>query len=142
MSRHSANVACRDCHSAHQPLRAALPHELVPPSLRSELSSNYDWQASNELCLKCHSPGALTTRLDRGFAVLNTVNYHQVHLERGQALCVECHEPHGAARPGLIRQRLLDGEVLSFMPGPFGSTCTTACHGVDHAGWSYRNAAR
>lgn len=139
-SRHDAGIACRDCHPAHQPLHAALPRELISPSVRQGMTRNYDWQASNASCLRCHSAVALTTRLDSGFAVLNTVNYHELHVVSGQTLCIECHTPHGSTRPALLRMRLLDGEAFSYMPRPDGGNCTTNCHGVDHLNWPYRNS--
>jgi predicted CXXCH cytochrome family protein len=139
-SRHSAGIACRDCHPAHEPFQAGLPAALIPASARRGVTRAYDWQQSNELCLKCHSAPELTLRLDSGFVVLNTVNYHEAHLARGQSLCIECHEPHGSTRPALLRQRLLDGEAFSFMPRPNGGSCATNCHGVAHVDWEYRNA--
>jgi predicted CXXCH cytochrome family protein len=141
-SRHDSSVACRDCHPAHAEFRAALPQSILPPSLQSPGPRNYDWQLSNESCLQCHSSVALTTRLDRGFVTLNTVNYHELHLVRGSALCIECHQPHGSVKNHLLRSILPDNEHMSYIPRPDGGSCTTNCHGVEHSNWDYRNRVR
>jgi predicted CXXCH cytochrome family protein len=141
-SRHDAGVQCRECHPAHAATTVALPASLLADSARASFTRSYDWLASNELCLQCHGSGELTLRLDGGFAVLNTVNYHELHVVRGQSLCVECHEPHGSTRPALMRSRLLEGGDLTFIPAPDGGRCSTNCHGVDHPNWSYVNSVR
>jgi hypothetical protein len=138
-SRHGAETACRDCHPAHQPFRAQLPLALVPADAQARWRSSYDWYASNATCLHCHNETALLLPQDRGFVVLNTVNYHASHIQVGRTLCIECHDGHGSTRPALLRLRLLDGNVFSYMPRPNGGTCAVLCHGVDHRDWKYQN---
>lgn len=132
-------VMCRDCHSPHQPLEAAIPSSLLEKDLQELRGSNYDWYESNTLCLKCHSPASLTMSLSEGFVTLNTENYHDQHLELGNVMCIECHDPHGSRNPGMVRSELLTGEALYFLEEVGGGTCAVVCHGVEHDGWSYTN---
>jgi len=132
-------VRCRDCHPAHEPLRAALPLPLLPSSLREGWQGINDWYLGNSACLQCHAPGSLIFPLDQGFVTLNTTNYHQVHLDNGLLFCVECHEPHGSRHRGMMRDTLLDGRLLQFDEQIDGASCTVTCHGVDHQDWRYIN---
>jgi predicted CXXCH cytochrome family protein len=132
-------VSCRDCHAAHRPLRTALPPTLLPSTKRDSWLSTYDWFLSNDACLQCHAPGGLILPLDSGFVTLNTRNYHQVHLEMGDVLCLECHDPHGSRRRGMIRDELLNGRYLQFTELIDGASCAVTCHGVDHDDWRYIN---
>lgn len=132
-------VACRDCHPAHQPLRAALPPELLPRELRSYWQEHGDWWISNDACFTCHPPVAMMFRLDAGFVTLNTTNYHETHVLRGQVLCVECHDPHGSNRQGMLRDTLLTGDHFAFLEQIDGGSCAVICHDVDHQNWRYVN---
>jgi predicted CXXCH cytochrome family protein len=138
-SHHGAEASCRDCHPAHAPFAAALPLDLVPGEAQDAWNRTYDWYKSNASCLRCHSEAGLMVATDRGFVVLNTVNYHAEHVQAGRSLCIECHEPHGSTRPALLRSRLIGGGVLTFVPRPTGGTCAVLCHGVDHRDWAYTN---
>lgn len=80
-------------------------------------------------------------RRDAGFVALNTVNYHERHVQAGRCLCIECHDPHGSVKPAMLRTELLSGEALSFRQRHNGGNCTVSCHGVDHQAWGYANAA-
>jgi predicted CXXCH cytochrome family protein len=135
----SARVSCRDCHPAHEPLRAALPPALLPSTRRDSWQGFSDWYQGNSACLDCHPPGGLILPLDSGFVTLNTRNYHDVHVESGGVLCVECHDPHGSRHRGMIRDFLLDGRYLQFTEQIDGASCTVVCHGVDHQDWRYIN---
>jgi hypothetical protein len=133
-------ITCRACHPPHTPLSAALPAALVAAEWREAYTGGYDWWLSNQLCLGCHPAGELLFGLDRGFATLNTVNYHDVHVMRGRVLCLECHDPHGGNRRAMVRGRLLSGEVLGYMDNFDGGSCTVICHGINHDAWQYINA--
>jgi hypothetical protein len=132
-------VRCRDCHPAHQPMRAAQPLPLLPAHLRDEWRGLGDWYQGNAACLDCHAPAGLIFPLDRGFVTLNTANYHQLHLDNARLFCIECHDPHGSRRRGMVRDSLLDGRLLHFNELIDGGSCTVTCHGVDHQDWRYIN---
>jgi hypothetical protein len=133
-------IRCKDCHPPHGPLQAGLPAELLPPGTRAVWQRNYDWRASNDLCLRCHQPGELFFFTNQGgFVTANTANYHELHVIDGQALCIECHNPHGGARDAFMRERLITGEVLSYYREMDGGTCAVNCHGVQHDYWKYTN---
>jgi predicted CXXCH cytochrome family protein len=138
-SHHGAETTCRGCHPAHEPFQAQLPLGLLPGDVRARWSSAFDWYQSNQLCLRCHTEASLLLPLDRGFVVLNTANYHDLHIEAGRCLCTECHAPHGSTRPALLRPQLVDGNVFSYRPQANGGTCAVLCHGVDHRDWAYTN---
>lgn len=132
-------VSCRDCHPAHEPLRAALPLDLLPRSVARNWGNAYDYAQSNASCTRCHPDAWLMTPLDHGFVTLNTVNYHSLHVRQGQCLCTECHEPHGSMRTKLLRSTLLSGDSMTVIEKTDGATCSTRCHGVDHNGFGYIN---
>lgn len=132
-------VRCRDCHPAHEPLRAALPLDLLPSAVREGWQYIGDWYHENAACLACHAPANLIFPLDGGFVTLNTTNYHQLHLDNAQLFCVECHDPHGSRHLGMIRDSLLDGSLLNFTEMIDGGSCAVVCHGVSHEGWRYIN---
>jgi len=137
---HDPRVTCRDCHPAHRPLAAALPPRLLPHEFRQNWLGHGDWWASNEACFACHTPGELLLPLDRGFVTLNTVNYHDTHVVGGQVLCIECHDPHGSNRRGMLRDYLLSGEYLAQVEHIDGASCAVLCHEVDHQNWRYINS--
>lgn len=132
-------VRCRSCHEPHEPFDVAIPESLLTGDLADLRGSSYDWRESNRACLTCHSETQLTLSLSDGFVTLNTVNYHDVHLEQGNTMCIECHNPHGSLRPGMLRSRLLTGELFGYSEDPSGGTCAVRCHGVEHDDWTYRN---
>jgi predicted CXXCH cytochrome family protein len=144
LSRHflSPALQCRACHPAHEPLAAVLPPALLPGSVARNWLDSYDWQATNQLCLDCHPASTVLLSTLEGFATLNTVNYHALHVERGQVACVECHTPHGSLRPALLRSQLLTGEAFGYIQGMDGGSCAVTCHGVAHDDWSYTNNVR
>jgi hypothetical protein len=133
-------VRCKDCHPPHTPLAAGVPVDLQSVGTRDIWLSAYDWRASNELCLRCHNSGDLFGLKGwGGFATLNTVNYHDLHVQSGHALCIECHNPHGGRNHAFIRNTLVTGEVLSYSSDMTGGTCAVTCHGVEHTNWEYIN---
>jgi predicted CXXCH cytochrome family protein len=138
-SSHGDNpaVGCVDCHPAHEAFEAALPLDILPTPVAQSQGQGYDYYSSNSSCLGCHNSAALFGDLREGFVVLNTVNYHELHVMQGQSLCIECHEPHGSMFRSLLRGRLLDGSSFSFRPGIGGGSCSVRCHGVEHDNWSY-----
>ena len=135
----SPGVRCRDCHEPHAPFAAAVPESLLSDDLAELRGAGYDWRESSRACLNCHGEAQLTLGLTEGFVTLNTVNYHDLHLQSGRTMCIECHDPHGSQRRGMIRRTLLTGEVLHYIEEPDGGTCAVRCHGVEHDGWTYRN---
>ncbi len=140
-SRHSldARTSCRGCHPAHETLRAGLPLDLLPRRIQRAWSGAYDYERSNAACLACHGESDLFINLTRGFVTYNTVNYHQLHVQQGRGLCIDCHDAHGSQRAHLIRARLLSGDSLSFVEEARGANCTTMCHGVEHRSLQYIN---
>ena len=130
-------LQCRECHPPHEPFQAALPISLIPTLEREARQRNYDWYQSNSLCLGCHSLGTLFWETREGFALLNTENYHERHVIKGQVMCVECHESHGSTRKAMLRTRLLSRELLGFSETIKGGRCSAMCHGVDHEEFSY-----
>jgi hypothetical protein len=142
VSRHAPLQArCIDCHPPHAPLRAALPLDILPPRIAREQGFAADPYASNADCLRCHNAASLLGGLQEGFVVLNTVNYHELHVLRGQSLCIECHEPHGGILRALMRDELLDGSSFTYRPLADGGTCSVRCHGVEHQDFRYSNRA-
>lgn len=132
-------VTCRDCHPPHEPLAAQLPSPLLPAGEAERWLASYDWYASAEGCLRCHPPAQLLLETREGFVTLNTVNYHDVHVMRGRVLCIECHNPHGSNRRGMLRGSLLTGETLSYFERMDGGSCSVTCHGIVHDSWQYTN---
>jgi predicted CXXCH cytochrome family protein len=141
LSRHDERTACRDCHPPHKDFRAALPVALLPHNTSALRLRGYDWQLSNESCLRCHSPNTLFGGATARFSDPTGLSYHELHLARGESLCIECHESHGSTQSSLLRRRLLTGETFGVLPTPSGGNCTVSCHGVDHVSWRY-GAAR
>jgi len=135
----SPGIKCRDCHPPHKPLKAALPPDLLSWAQGGGYINSYDWWQSNDLCFECHVPADIMLPLHEGFVTKNTVNYHDLHLGRGEVLCIECHDPHGANREGMLRDQLLTGASLGYMDRIDGASCTVVCHGVDHDDWRYIN---
>jgi DmsE family decaheme c-type cytochrome len=71
----TANVACSQCHTAHQPRDRAVTRE-----------------TQSEVCFACHkSERAQTHRLSS----------HA--LAAGKMVCSDCHNPHGSTGPSLMR---------------------------------------
>ena len=136
---HLPSLECRTCHPAHEPLRAALPLDLMSLAEQGGWLDMYDWWQSNRLCFQCHIPAELILPLDQGFVTLNTVNYHDLHVNQGRVLCVECHDPHGSNRRGMLRDQLLDGRLLGFFDRVDGGSCAVTCHGIEHDDWRYIN---
>jgi hypothetical protein len=136
-SRHGETVLCRDCHPPHEPFAAALPVSLMNRGTNTVRLKAYDWQQSNELCLRCHSSSALVWPQSGAFVNPAGESYHELHLGRGRCLCIECHAPHGSVQAGLLRRELLDGQAFGVFPRAGGGNCTVTCHGVDHVSLSY-----
>ncbi|MCB1218451.1 hypothetical protein KDL44_13775 [bacterium] len=144
LSRHmgAGLTRCIDCHPPHAPLRALLPDPLLTASQRDLRGGYYSYQRSNALCMDCHSGFDLFTELDEGFVTLNTENYHSLHVQRQGIGCIECHDPHAANEHALIRESLLTGELLQYIPDGRGANCTVTCHGARHDALPYVNATR
>ena len=106
------------------------------------MGNSSDWYGSNQECLSCHGPAQLMMQLSSGFVTLNTENYHDIHVVRGNVMCVECHDPHGSIYSPMVRSELPTGEIMIYLDQPDGGTCAVVCHGVDHDGWSYINQVR
>jgi len=139
-SRHAeADVHCRDCHPAHDPLLVALPGDFLPAGSLRSWSGAYDWWTSNDQCLTCHEPVNLLMSLDQGFIILNTTNYHDTHVTGAQVLCLECHTPHGSIYDSLLRTQLLNDNPLLYGSLADGGTCSVICHGINHDNWQYTN---
>lgn len=132
-------LSCRGCHPPHSPLRVQLPASLIVSSVRENWGAAYDWYESNSGCVTCHPPATLLLDLKQGFVSLNTVNYHDLHVVRGRTLCIECHQPHGSNRQGMLRSTLLTGEEFSYFSRIDGGSCALTCHGVTHDSWNYTN---
>ena len=130
---------CIDCHPPHEPMRAFIPDPLLPLTIREDRGSYNRIERSNAPCMECHSRFDLFTETREGFVTVNTENYHRLHVvERGIG-CIECHDAHGSTERFMMRPTLLTGEVLSFIPGLRGATCSIRCHGADHNFTEYVN---
>jgi predicted CXXCH cytochrome family protein len=116
-----------------------MPLQLLPPNVADDWSGSYSYTRTNDGCLSCHPELELLDGLRGGFATLNTINFHGLHVRLGQCLCIECHEPHGTVHPFMLRPRLMTGEALILRQAMDGANCTVRCHHIDHAAWAYRN---
>jgi hypothetical protein len=138
--KHGAqSTGCIACHAPHQVIRAPLPLQLLPRSVADDWSGGYSYSRANEACLRCHLEITLLDGKSAGFATLNTVNYHGLHVRGGECLCIECHEPHGTFESYLLRSTLMTGEAFNLRRTTDGANCTVRCHNIDHDDWPYRN---
>ena len=137
-TRHDSrgNITCRACHPAHGQQSAALPQPLLPVNVAEAWHGGNDWYLSNSDCLACHSSASVFFTSSRGFHD-ERANLHELHIAQQGVMCIECHEPHGSLRHGLLRQRQVTGELLQVFESPSGGTCATICHGFDHDGLGY-----
>ncbi len=79
------NLACDDCHSAHQPKDLALNHD-----------------ASEQLCLSCHP------------RVRSEIHLPSRHpIVEGKTACVDCHNPHGGLGDSDLHQLTVNDNCLS-----------------------------
>ncbi len=121
---HEANdVPCAACHSLHTTRDAVLARSTQPEvcytchvSERSQFTRPYSHPVSvgKVACSDCHTPHGTTAEKQ---LVRNTVNdtCYECHAEkRGPFLwehapvaenCDNCHAPHGAANPGMVKMR-------------------------------------
>ncbi len=124
-------TACLDCHPAHKPGKIALTYGQVQ-FLGASWIERHDPLKQNAACLSCHPYFSLTGLRSSGFVIANTVNLHEVHLERGFAACIECHTPHGSFAPKLVRDRIEDGTPLIYTQDTGMGTCSVKCHSHVH----------
>lgn len=125
----SGSVRCSDCHKAHR--INELPMRYHPVNrISREFLVNRSPQTDNKMCLTCHNYLALTTGEASGFRTPG-LNLHRLHVEKGFAVCLDCHSPHGSVRPALMREKIA-GEHLTFVQSTQGGTCTILCHGLPH----------
>lgn len=132
-------ISCSGCHPAHGRLSAAMPLDILPAEVASAWAGGGSYWRSNELCLKCHPEADLFGQLNAGFVTLHTANYHDLHVRRGECLCIECHDPHGSIRPAMLRQTLMSSPALLWRQRIDGANCTVRCHGIEHENWGYTN---
>ena len=137
----NALTRCIDCHPPHQPMRALLPDPLLTGSQRDSRGKFSSADRSNS-CMACHFGFDLFNGSQQGFVTLNTENYHRLHVIDNNIGCIECHDPHGSNEHGLIRSKLLTGELLSYLPTGQGASCSITCHGAEHVAVQYVNRLR
>ena len=87
--------------------------------------------AAYALCYKCHERDSILA--DESFPT------HRLHVEKAQAACTTCHDPHGVANAThLINFNRTyvgpaEGGGLEWSDGGrLRGTCTLSCHGVNH----------
>jgi hypothetical protein len=153
-------MSCTDCHNSDQSPAAGgsgangphgsvysplLERQLVLTDFSPESSANY------ALCYKCHSRESILS--DQSFRAVNSLGEsrgHRFHIVDQKAACTTCHDSHGVAgarnlinfntdyvTPSVLSQ----AGAMYTSTGNFNGTCALTCHGKDHAGISYPNAA-
>ena len=124
-------VDCIECHAPHRQRETALLYE----QLEVYGDSSFRWHdplTQNKACLSCHPYFLITDVGSSGFVIANTMNLHEVHLERGFTGCLDCHAPHGSFAPKLIRETTEEGNPLAFLATDGFGTCSTLCHLEEH----------
>ncbi|MBE0475547.1 MAG: hypothetical protein IBX62_00370 [Coriobacteriia bacterium] len=129
-------LQCRDCHSAH-----------ADPASRARLLAAGESHASTgtAVCGSCHGSGSglpggdLTSGLaGTGHATLGSVP------SAADIACVACHEPHGSARPQLLREVVMRSNGTTRTAADDKALCL-ACHEVrqgDYPGESVASAGK
>ena len=156
----SSTMSCTDCHNSDQSPAAGGsgangPHgSIYPPLLERQLIlTDYtpESPANYALCYKCHSRDSILG--DQSFRAVNSQGEsrgHRFHIVDQKAACTTCHDSHGVANTKSLINFNSDYVTASgsqpsapmyLSIGNFGGTCTLTCHGKDHAGTSYPQAA-
>jgi predicted CXXCH cytochrome family protein len=124
---------CTACHSIHG---TQYPH-LLKHNYTDEWYIPYkDIKENFAICFACHNDQiAEDSRTDTKTNLRNGMfNIHYIHInktEKGRA-CKTCHDPHAAAQPRLISERISgfgkwDIPIL-FTKTDTGGTCVVGCH--------------
>ena len=115
--KHALNdVACSNCHSIHgkEPL----------PTINKFVTTSLANQA--EICWSCHQP-------------IRAANFKPSHhpIIEGKVKCTDCHNPHGALSPSMVKQPTINDQCYSchadkrgpfvFNHPPVEENCVT-CH--------------
>ena len=134
-------VTCLGCHPPHVKRTVEITYSQVQRYGFSAINRRDPASLENS-CLVCHRYYAITDLNSSGFIIANTLNLHELHLEKAFASCTECHGPHGAFSPKLIRSSLPDGAPLSYVGGEGWGTCSTNCHSEPHIQDKYGSGPR
>ncbi|HLE01132.1 MAG TPA: cytochrome c3 family protein [Bdellovibrionota bacterium] len=148
-SAHRTNTSCRDCHKPH----ASSEDRLLSARYSIKDYTQYtpgDAENPNTyaLCFGCHDQSMLNRDIFTGNETAfrnGTTNLHWFHVtnEAGTTgprfgrSCRNCHDPHGAKQPRLIRSETGPrGFPLIYRVTPNGGNCTTYCHSSEHPDYS------
>jgi DmsE family decaheme c-type cytochrome len=127
--KHSLNeVACTNCHSIHGerllPSYAGLNPTQKSVSINKFTTTSLPNQA--EICWQCHQP-------------IRAANFKPSHhpIIEGKIKCSDCHNPHGALTPAMVKQPTINDQCYSchadkrgpyvFNHPPVEENCVT-CH--------------
>lgn len=99
-----AKLNCRDCHGVHSPKEARQSALALPKSDRR-----------SAVCMDCHQEVGKRPNMAS----------HQL-VKQGAMSCMNCHDPHGSARPPLASSRTGDA-VAAMLSSPQQHACATQC---------------
>jgi len=115
--KHSLNdITCTNCHSIHG--------KTLAPSINKFVTTFLPNQA--EMCWQCHQP-------------IRAANFKPSHhpIIEGKVKCTDCHNPHGALTPAMVKQPTINDQCYSchadkrgpyvFNHPPVEENCAT-CH--------------
>lgn len=128
----AASGECRSCHDLAR--GAGTPFVTgVPAGPGEESESGRAWDLA--LCSGCHGEGLLAPDASPGATgfVDGTRNLHAHHVLAGRGRrCLNCHDPHAAGQPKLLREQIparANARIAQqFRGAPNGGWCKTGCH--------------
>jgi len=108
------NTTCLSCHPDVQKQLASIPAAHGALLTPDGCASCHDPHASNEramlrgrmdqVCLKCHDKPVLATDGHQVANIKPELTAHNLHGPVRAGDCSECHSPHGATEPNLLKQ--------------------------------------
>ena len=147
---HSSNVY--DCNSCHEPHAAPYADYLLRSYYQNYSSKSHSYNSNDyNTCftLDCHSSGSVLFDGEGHFYDAYQERYlHNIHLKKADAICKECHRPHGeisAENPNLEHLVGFPAGTVSEVVyngvsegGPYfqaqsgGGYCLLSCHSRNH----------